>query len=894
MFKSITLHNRILGAFLLIGLLPFLAVAAISFNRSKTAMQNQAFGQLRSVLEVKKASVNSFFDELETDIHVLVDELEILYKNADEKLKASQASQVAEIENFFRNSMSNTKILSLNPLIKQSLDTFSQTVWSSGKIDTHLYDFYEDVKFGVLKEFKAEYGYQDLLLIDINGLILYTINRGPELGQNVLTGPLSETSLAKSFEKGLNGVSLQEYSAYPPDQNQFMSFISAPILGGIRKETVGVLVVKLDKTPVNRIVHRQEGMGETGETYLVGRVNGQVFYRSDRILKDGRFGEPGDGADIDHALSGQTGVEVKIGSTLTVEMSRYAPIPIPGLNWAIITTVSLEEIITPRLEGHDADFFTEYAAAYDFYDLLLIHPGGDVFYTVRHESDYKANVFREPLSETGLGRLAKKVMETKSFAFVDFAPYAPSGGVPAAFMGKPFVQKEKVIIIVAVQINPEPINAVMLQREGMGQTGETYLVGPDFRMRSAAIHDSSRYSVEASFEQGDAGRMDTPAARAALSGQTGEELITSYGGRKVLSAYTPLKLWDVNYGMIAEMETKEAFSPIHRQSQWVGAIAVPSVLLIFLIAFLLARAIVKPVSRIIKGLRKSAENVDGASSEVLSVSLMLSNGSSQQAASLEEASSSLEEIVSMVNANADSMKKAEQMKVEERSVIQKAQADMASLTDIQQSIAESGKEIQGIVRTIEDIAFQTNLLALNAAVEAARAGEAGAGFSVVAEEVRNLALRASQSAGETGDRVQKNVSRIQEGNEFVMVTAGAFDKVFETSEATDKLIREVSAASEEQARGIEQINRAVTEMDQVTQENASNAQTSAAASETLKAEARQLKTFVDDLDDLVYGIARARFDSKSARKKAAPADERKEEMTHSKRAFLLTETAEEE
>ena len=121
-----------LGAFILIGLLPFLIVGAVSYNGSKTALRQQAFGQLRSVLQVKKQMARNFFDELETDITVLVDELESLYKNAAEKLSATQSSHVNEITGFLKNSMANA----------------------------------ENMKYGILKRFTAEYGYRDLMLID--------------------------------------------------------------------------------------------------------------------------------------------------------------------------------------------------------------------------------------------------------------------------------------------------------------------------------------------------------------------------------------------------------------------------------------------------------------------------------------------------------------------------------------------------------------------------------------------------------------------------------------------------------------------------------------------------------------------------------------------------------
>src|SRR5208337_4378558 len=178
---------------------------------------------------------------------------------------------------------------------------------------------------------------------------------------------------------------------------------------------------------------------------------------------------------------------------------------------------------------------------------------------------------------------------------------------------------------------------------------------------------------------------------------------------------------------------------------------------------------------------------------------------------------------------------------------------MQNLTVSMNEISQAGEETSKIIKTIDEIAFQTNLLALNAAVEAARAGEAGAGFAVVADEVRNLAMRAAEAAKNTADLIEGTVKKIKEGSEVVQKTNTEFSEVQTSSARMGELVGEISAASVEQAQGIEQISKAVTEMDKVVQANSANAEESASASEEMSAQAEQMKQFVGELATMVGG-----------------------------------------
>ena len=201
----------------------------------------------------------------------------------------------------------------------------------------------------------------------------------------------------------------------------------------------------------------------------------------------------------------------------------------------------------------------------------------------------------------------------------------------------------------------------------------------------------------------------------------------------------------------------------------------------------------------------------------------LSAAATQQAASLEETSASLEEMNSMTRQNAENAGHADHLMKAVNAIVAKANRAMGDLTGSMEKISKSSAETSNIIKTIDEIAFQTNLLALNAAVEAARAGEAGAGFAVVADEVRNLAMRAAEAARNTSDLIEGTVNRISEGASLVTSTEQAFTEVAANTAKVGELIDEIAAASKEQSLGIEQLNTAVSEIDKATQQNVANA-----------------------------------------------------------------------
>uniref|UniRef100_A0A7C4RR29 Methyl-accepting transducer domain-containing protein n=1 Tax=Desulfatirhabdium butyrativorans TaxID=340467 RepID=A0A7C4RR29_9BACT len=286
---------------------------------------------------------------------------------------------------------------------------------------------------------------------------------------------------------------------------------------------------------------------------------------------------------------------------------------------------------------------------------------------------------------------------------------------------------------------------------------------------------------------------------------------------------------------------------------------IAGVLLALTLGILITRSITKPINRIIQGLSNGAEQVSSASTQISSTSQTLAKGASEQAAAIEEISSSLQEMSSMTKQNAESAGQCDRIMKEE--VAANFQIVHDRLQQMQEAIAQTvqvGIETRKIIKTIDEIAFQTNLLALNAAVEAARAGEAGAGFAVVADEVRNLAMRAAEAAKNTAGLIEGSNKQIKEASDLSAQVADALRINTELGRKVSQFVTEIAAASAEQSHGIDQINKAVTEMDRVTQQNAANAEESASASEEMNAQAEEMRSMVNELVVLVEGSSKGK------------------------------------
>ncbi|MCK9373960.1 MAG: methyl-accepting chemotaxis protein, partial [Sulfuricurvum sp.] len=278
---------------------------------------------------------------------------------------------------------------------------------------------------------------------------------------------------------------------------------------------------------------------------------------------------------------------------------------------------------------------------------------------------------------------------------------------------------------------------------------------------------------------------------------------------------------------VANESVKEAMEESSSAVTSTLAISAVSLIVAIILSMLIIRSVTRSITMSVTTIRDGAMQITSASDQVASSSSSLAQGASEQASSVEEVSATLEESTAINAQNVDNARQADILAKNANDSARAGYEKGEQLSLSMHAITESAAKISGIIKAIDQIAFQTNLLALNAAVEAARAGEHGLGFAVVADEVRNLAQRAAAAAKETSDIIEEVVGQIKEGNQIALATHTSFQEIVEQSKKVSDLIGEISISGREQAEGMNQINQAMGQVDQVTQQVAANSEEAA-------------------------------------------------------------------
>ncbi len=382
----------------------------------------------------------------------------------------------------------------------------------------------------------------------------------------------------------------------------------------------------------------------------------------------------------------------------------------------------------------------------------------------------------------------------------------------------------------------------------LGKTGYAYMI--DKQGVVIAYPDPKQVlQLNLAKEQG----MEKVMGRA-IAGESGFQEY-SYKGVDKYAGFAPVKIngWSV----VTAVPSSEMLQSVYsiRNIIIIGVFFFAALAVVT--AFIGARRIAVPIQGAVEKLNAGSEQIASASGQVSTASQSLAEGASEQASAIEEMSASIEEMSSMTRQNAENSNAAKALMAEAKVIVGRVNKQMESMAASIGEITRTSEETGKIIKTIDEIAFQTNLLALNAAVEAARAGEAGSGFAVVADEVRNLAMRAAEAAKNTSSLIENTIKAVKEGGQLTDATREGFRENMDIAMKIGNLVDEIAAASSEQAQGIEQINKAIHEMDKVVQQNAANAEESASASEELNSQAIATKDIVAELVEVVGGNGQA-------------------------------------
>jgi Methyl-accepting chemotaxis protein len=542
-----------------------------------------------------------------------------------------------------------------------------------------------------------------------------------------------------------------------------------------------------------------------------------------------------------------------------------------------------EESSYSKLHAKYHPAIRDFLDQFGYYDIFLVDPeSGDIVYSVFKELDYTTSLKDGPYANTNFGRVFREANNSSDQNYVklvDFEPYAPSYEGAASFIASPIFDGSEKVGVLLFQMPIDKINVVMTSNSdwknvGLGDSGETYLIGHDLAMRSQSrflIEDKEGYNALMKGLGTDQGvldkinakdstillqKLETKGTRAAIAGNTHVEIFPDYRDVSVLSAYSPVAIEDVDWAIMSEIDEAEALMAVATLRASMFKLAGGMLVLIVGIGYLVTRItgnVTSVIKNMIESLTDCSSQIASASGQVSSSSQSLAEYSSEQASSLEETSASMEEMAAVTRQNADNAEEAAKL-VDMCSVsAENGNSTVGEMNTAMDEINVGSKKIAEITKVIDGIAFQTNLLALNAAVEAARAGEHGKGFAVVAEEVRNLAQRSASAAKDTTELIEDCVIKADNGARLSGKCGDALQDIVKNVKKATDLTKEIMNASVEQSEGIGQVNNAIQQMDQITQQNAANAEETASASEEMSAQTENLMDQIKTLASLVGG-----------------------------------------
>ncbi len=285
------------------------------------------------------------------------------------------------------------------------------------------------------------------------------------------------------------------------------------------------------------------------------------------------------------------------------------------------------------------------------------------------------------------------------------------------------------------------------------------------------------------------------------------------------------------------------------QQRWLAMIVfgITIVVAAVIVHVTIKRSITGPVLRVIQGVQQAADGAAEASQQMSESGGVVARDAQEQAACIQETSAALAQMSSTTRENATRAGQADRLMQEASKTVQQAAQAMEGLTNSMSLISKSSSQVAAVLKSIDEIAFHTNILALNAAVEAARAGEAGAGFSVVADEVRSLAHRAAEAARSSGDIIERTIADVNKGVELATVAHGAFSLVTTKIAGGSQVMSQIAQSSDEQARGITSIGQAINRIELLTQNNAANAHRTAEAAAVMGSQVAATRNHIDEL-----------------------------------------------
>jgi methyl-accepting chemotaxis protein len=845
-----------------------LAVGAGAYVLARDTAISAMEANLRSTVDSRSQVVLRFWTQAQTHVRLLsemptvVNALESL--SADIRMKGDEAEAILQ-----------KLYIDENP-VKDDRSRYN------GEQDQTSYGFYHEQVHKVLNQARILFDFDDLLVVNKDGVVVYSSAKARDFATNVKTGPQKDLALARAvnaaIEKGKNGeVTFADFAPYKPNGDKASAFLARAVKDE-KGAIVGALAVRVGATALSTSVFQP--VGQEGRFFLLGpdRVMRTDADASSTTAGVARFA-PAFAAEL---LPTRTAQGIETGSTGKPSLMVARGINVMGQRWIGVAEVSLAEVEQPimaiglKLAGLAGTVLAGMAIVGWLASRTIWRPVVDLRRAVSAMAAGEKVEMRALSRRDEIGDLARAMLtihdagvaSARIRAALDSSPaivlvtdeadtvvYASPAALGLFDSLEPAMQQAQPAFragaIVGNPVGYFRDNAALQREVGEEHDGRatgryqiagrtlTFAVSPIVAVDGAQIGRVAIYeeitgelqvqaeiaSVVRGASQGDfsmrvpvegkAGFMRDMAEGLNQLSDTVQDALSD-----MVSAMESLAHGDLTGGIAKEYqgqfrELKNALNEtIARLSETVATI------------------------------KTTAQEVTSAAREINSGATDLSQRTEQQASALEETAATTEQLAASVKASAQASRQAVELSEQAMGVASEGGTIVRDAVEAMARIEQASQKISDIISVIDEIAFQTNLLALNAAVEAARAGEAGKGFAVVASEVRTLAQRSSDAAKDITGLIGASGAEVAQGVKLVRAAGAALEKIVEASQKVSATVSDISAASGEQANGIDEMSQAVAHMDEMTQQNAALAEESAASATALSDQIERLNELV--------------------------------------------------
>ncbi|MEO5329674.1 MAG: methyl-accepting chemotaxis protein [Magnetococcus sp. THC-1_WYH] len=865
MSLRLSLRKKLLLISLALGLLPVFLMGFMTTYQGTKALRQGELEYLQSVRDLKKLHIENFFLERKQDSDSLMDVVQLLQNEASARLQSIVDNKKNYAELFFKERLDDAKVFSRSESLSQAMEQFTGAFKVEGnQANGVAWKAVVDRYAVEIDQYRKERDFADVLLLDNDGNVVYSAAQRSEMGGNVYRDPLDQTPLKMAFIAGLKGVHIEDFAPYLPISGNLSAFITAPVhrFG----EVVGVLALRLSMAPIHDIVQTSSGMGRSGRVSFL--TPGGPLPRLDSGSRDHFSGVANvvrDGEKNAEMPSRQYVVEDRTG---TVRLTSVVPLAIPGLDWRLEAGANLDEIINPVGTEAGGNFITHYIHRLGYENLYMIQPGGRIFFAAQPNDILGVNLLDDPkYRESHLATLVQSVVTHRMEGMSDMIPFAATGGTPASFFARPLLVQDKLAFVLVLQMSDTFINKLMKQRSGQGDGGETYLVGPDFLMRSDSTLDPEHYSVRTSFADPSRRAITTRAVKAALEQQSGVMESVNYRHDPVFVAFSPVRVGKITWALVAERDRDSVLRPVQNLKLFFVVLSLVITIMVVLVSWWTSRRITKTLTMV------SQETVASAG-EIATTILQQERISQTQAEAMtaitagmgrlfDTARRSVEQ-ADAATAGSDNVLALARVGEERLWTLQgNMDANSRGSEEIAQqirSLSEKFVQIDEISAMVTDFAVETKILAMNAAVEAVRAGESGKGFTILAEEIRKLAEDSKRSTDRINNLVlelrqvtsgtvkgsHEGTVTAQEGLAIVRETSATFSHVTESAENASANAKQITLNLRNEEEEIKRQLETMTKMKVAARENA-------AGIAMINKGVQNLNQVVKVLDGLVHG-----------------------------------------